>query len=77
MAVKGIDVSKYQGNIDWAAVKNSVIEVAMLRGGYGLVCTCVFKGQRRRGICQRSYILRRAVYPAGRAESSARFAYMP
>lgn len=35
MTVKGIDVSKYQGNIDWAAVKNSGIGFAMLRGGYG------------------------------------------
>lgn len=35
MALKGIDVSKYQGNIDWAAVRNSGIEFAMLRGGYG------------------------------------------
>ena len=39
MVVKGIDVSKYQGNIDWAAVKNSGIEFAMLRGGYGRYAT--------------------------------------
>lgn len=29
--IKGIDVSKYQGNIDWNKVKNSGIEFAMLR----------------------------------------------
>lgn len=32
--VVGIDVSKYQGNIDWEAVKNSGIEFAMIRVGY-------------------------------------------
>lgn len=32
--VYGIDVSKYQGTIDWKAVKNSGIEYAMIRLGY-------------------------------------------
>lgn len=32
---KGIDVSKWQGNIDWKKVKTAGIEFAMLRGGYG------------------------------------------
>jgi len=32
---KGIDVSRYQGNIDWAKVKASGIEFAILRAGYG------------------------------------------
>ena len=31
---KGIDVSKYQGNIDWTKVKNSNVEYAFLRTGY-------------------------------------------
>lgn len=35
MSVKGIDVSKYQGNIDWAKVKAAGVQFAMLRGGYG------------------------------------------
>lgn len=33
-ATLGIDVSKYQGNIDWAAVKASGVEFAMIRVGY-------------------------------------------
>ena len=32
----GIDVSQYQGNIDWNAVKNSDIDFAILRIGYYL-----------------------------------------
>lgn len=31
---KGIDVSKYQGNIDWKKVKQAGIEFAMIRVGY-------------------------------------------
>lgn len=30
----GIDVSKYQGNIDWAAVRDAGVEFAMIRVGY-------------------------------------------
>ncbi|SET02804.1 Lyzozyme M1 (1,4-beta-N-acetylmuramidase), GH25 family [Salinibacillus kushneri] len=33
--LKGIDVSKHQGNIDWDAVKKDGIEFAMIRMGYG------------------------------------------
>lgn len=33
--LKGIDVSQWQGNIDWAKVKASGIEFAMIRAGYG------------------------------------------
>lgn len=33
-ATLGIDVSKYQGTIDWAAVKNAGVEFAMVRVGY-------------------------------------------
>lgn len=32
---KGIDVSKWQGSVDWQAVKDDGIEFAMLRAGYG------------------------------------------
>ncbi len=31
---KGIDVSTYQGNIDWTSVKNSGIQYAIIRAGY-------------------------------------------
>lgn len=34
MTLKGIDVSKYQGNIDWQKVKASGIDFAILRLGY-------------------------------------------
>lgn len=32
---KGIDVSKWQGTIDWGKVKAAGIQFAMIRGGYG------------------------------------------
>lgn len=32
---KGIDVSKHQGTIDWAKVKASGVQFAMIRAGYG------------------------------------------
>ena len=35
MSKKGIDVSKWQGEIDWKKVKESGVEFAMLRAGYG------------------------------------------
>lgn len=34
MEIKGIDVSQWQGNIDWSKVKSSGIEFAILREGY-------------------------------------------
>lgn len=36
MAAKGIDVSEWQGNIDFDKVKNSGIEFAMIRASYGM-----------------------------------------
>ena len=33
--MRGIDVSKYQGNIDWSKVKSDGIEFAMVRLGFG------------------------------------------
>lgn len=35
MALNGIDVSQYQGDVDWNQVKGAGISFAMLRGGYG------------------------------------------
>lgn len=35
MSIKGIDVSKYQGSINWPLVKQDGIEFAMIRVGYG------------------------------------------
>lgn len=35
MKIKGIDVSKHQGTIDWAKVKADGIEFAIIRIGYG------------------------------------------
>lgn len=35
MRNSGIDVSRYQGNIDWKKVKNSGIKYAILKAGYG------------------------------------------
>lgn len=36
MPIKGIDVSKYQGQIDWTAVRAGGVEFAMVRAGYGM-----------------------------------------
>ncbi len=36
MEYRGIDVSKWQGTIDWAKVKNSGAEFAIIRVGYGM-----------------------------------------
>lgn len=36
MSKKGIDVSEFQGKIDWEKVKNSGVEFAILRCGYGM-----------------------------------------
>ncbi len=34
--IKGVDVSKYQGNIDWNAVASDNIKFAMVRASYGM-----------------------------------------
>lgn len=36
MAIKGIDVSEFQGKIDWSKVKNDGIKFAILRVGFGM-----------------------------------------
>lgn len=35
MSIEGIDVSEFQGSVDWEAVKASGIQFALLRAGYG------------------------------------------
>lgn len=35
MEFKGIDVSKWNGNIDWDKVKKAGINFAIIREGYG------------------------------------------
>jgi GH25 family lysozyme M1 (1,4-beta-N-acetylmuramidase) len=35
MSLKGIDVSQFQGTVDWDAVKNAGYQFAMIRAGYG------------------------------------------
>ncbi len=35
MIVQGLDVSEYQGNIDWGIVKRAGVRFALLRAGYG------------------------------------------
>ena len=35
MSIEGLDVSEFQGNIDWTQVKNSGRQFAMIRAGYG------------------------------------------
>ena len=35
MNIKGIDVSRYQGTVDWEQVKAAGYQFAMLRAGYG------------------------------------------
>ena len=35
VAYKGVDVSRYQGSIDWKAVADSGVDFAMIRTGYG------------------------------------------
>lgn len=35
MSIHGLDVSEFQGNIDWNSVKNAGIQFAIIRAGYG------------------------------------------
>ena len=39
MAIKGIDVSEFQGQIDWGKVKADGVEFAILRCGFGMDVT--------------------------------------
>lgn len=40
MEFRGIDVSKWNGNINWEKVKNSRIDFAIIREGYGKKIPC-------------------------------------
>ena len=35
MNIKGLDVSEFQGEINWERVKNAGYQFAMIRAGYG------------------------------------------
>lgn len=35
MSIQGLDVSEFQGNVNWTQVKNAGFQFAMLRAGYG------------------------------------------
>ena len=55
MRNSGIDVARYQGDIDWKKVKNSGIKYAILKAGYGREFSQVdanfeanYKGARRK-----------------------------
>lgn len=52
MSIRGIDVSYFQGTVDWEAVKASGIRFAMLRAGYG-VGTVDPQFKRNAGECNR------------------------
>ena len=47
MSIKGIDVSVHQGNIDWKKVKQSGIQFAIIRSGYGDVLSCPSQVDKR------------------------------
>ena len=78
----GIDVSRYQGNIDWAAVKEAGVQFAMLRLGYrgygsgALVMDTYFQqniqGAQANGIEVGVYFFSQAITPEEGAEE-ARF----
>ncbi|MBS1120418.1 MAG: Lyzozyme (1,4-beta-N-acetylmuramidase) [Deltaproteobacteria bacterium] len=58
--VKGIDVSKYQGTIDWAAVKNDGVEFAFVRVSDGLTFIDAkfdanWTGSRAQGVLHGAY----------------------
>lgn len=55
--MKGIDVSKHNGNIDWGTVKTSGVDFAIIRAGYGRLTTqkdikfeANYKGAKAAGI---------------------------
>ena len=48
--MKGIDVSRYNGNVDWATAKAAGLEFAILRCGYGSDETSQDDGQFARNV---------------------------
>lgn len=75
-AINGIDVSVWQGTIDWARVKAGGVNFAMVRAGYGLAADPNFKrnmeGAAAQGISVGAYLYSRAV-TTGEAEEEAAF----
>lgn len=77
MICNGIDVSKWQGAVDWSAVKNAGIRHAMLRAGYGTAGTDPrFKrnvaGCQLHGIHWGAYWYSYATTPAAARQEAAR-----
>lgn len=75
-AINGIDVSVWQGEIDWARVKAGGVGFAMVRAGYGLAADPNFarnmEGAAAQGIPVGAYLYSRAV-TTGEAEEEAAF----
>lgn len=75
-AINGIDVSVWQGEIDWARVKAGGVGFAMVRAGYGLAADPNFarnmEGAAAQGIPVGTYLYSRAV-TTGEAEEEAAF----
>ena len=75
-AINGIDVSVWQGEIDWARVKAGGVGFAMVRAGYGLAADPNFarnmEGAAAQGIPVGAYLYSRAV-TTGEAEEEAVF----
>lgn len=64
MAVKGIDVSEWQGKINWDKVKQDDIDFAILRCGYGMNFTWQDDAKFERNIkeCERLNIPFRNIF---------------
>src|SRR4051812_43855314 len=65
----GIDVSEWQGSIDWPAVKNAGVEFAVIRVGYGLghIDRCFARnwaGAKAAGVPRAGYLWFRPSQPA-------------
>ena len=74
-AINGIDVSVWQGEIDWARVKAGGVGFAMVRAGYGLAADPNFarnmEGAAAQGIPVGAYLYSRAV-TTGRGRRGSR-----
>ena len=74
----GIDVSEYQGLIDWQAVRRSGVTFAMLRCGYGRYDSQIdarfednYRGATEAGVHVGAYLFSYAVTPDQAAEEAA------
>lgn len=71
MAIKGIDVSKWNGVIDWGKVKNSGVDFVMIREGYGKKSPTQVDKKFRENITQaQNYGINCGVYHYGYADST-------